>query len=132
MTTALERELPDGQTDRRRHDLLKNFAALSEREREVLEQVVLGRLNKQIAASLGTCERTVKAHRAHVMEKLHAHSVAELVQIAMETGLMAGSAGGTSMHPGSPAASAQMRSDRGLPSGDGSPPAPKDMFTGTN
>jgi len=41
-------------------------------------------LNKQIASSLNTCERTVKAHRAHVMEKLHARSVADLVHIAVK------------------------------------------------
>jgi FixJ family two-component response regulator len=49
----------------------------------VFEQVVVGRLNKQIATSLSTCERTIKAHRAHVMEKMHARSVAELVHLAV-------------------------------------------------
>ena len=57
--------------------------ALADRRRQVFEQVTAGRLNKQIAAVLCTCERTVKAHRANVMQKLQAHSVAELVRIAI-------------------------------------------------
>jgi FixJ family two-component response regulator len=59
----------------------ERFEALTEREREVLAGVVAGRLNKQIAAKLGIAERTVKAHRAAVMAKMRAGSVAELVQI---------------------------------------------------
>jgi FixJ family two-component response regulator len=58
------------------------FEGLTAREREVFERVVTGRLNKQIAAELGTAERTVKAHRAHIMEKMHAQSLAHLVHIA--------------------------------------------------
>jgi FixJ family two-component response regulator len=54
---------------------------LSPRELEVLERVVSGKLNKVIAAELGAAERTVKAHRAQVMEKMGAASLAELVQI---------------------------------------------------
>ena len=61
--------------------LRARFDSLTEREREVLAGVVAGRLNKQIAARLGIAERTVKAHRAAVMAKMHAGSVAELVQI---------------------------------------------------
>jgi FixJ family two-component response regulator len=55
---------------------------LSHREREVLERVVAGNMNKQIAGELGMAERTVKAHRAHIMEKMRVNSVAELVHIA--------------------------------------------------
>lgn len=58
------------------------FDRLSGREKEVFRQVVEGRLNKQIAGSLGTSERTVKAHRAHVMEKMGADSLADLVRKA--------------------------------------------------
>jgi FixJ family two-component response regulator len=47
----------------------------------VLEHVVTGKLNKQIAGELGTVEQTVKVHRAHVMEKLKVQSVAELVRL---------------------------------------------------
>lgn len=57
------------------------FAALTPRERAVFNLVVGGRLNKQIAFELGTSERTVKAHRAKVMEKMQVTSLAELVRI---------------------------------------------------
>jgi FixJ family two-component response regulator len=55
---------------------------LTEREREVFDRVVSGKLNKQIAGDLGKAERTVKAHRAQIMEKMQVTSVAELVHIA--------------------------------------------------
>ena len=60
-------------------ELRKGFDALSPREREVLRMVVTGLLNKQIAAELGISELTVKTHRAHIMEKMRAGSLAELV-----------------------------------------------------
>jgi FixJ family two-component response regulator len=58
------------------------FGTLTPREREVLERVVIGRLNKQIAAELGITERTVKAHRGQIMTKMRVDSVARLVHIA--------------------------------------------------
>jgi FixJ family two-component response regulator len=64
-----------------RDRILARLALLSEREREVLEQVLEGRLNKQIAYDLGIAEKTVKAHRGRVMEKMEAHTVAELVHL---------------------------------------------------
>lgn len=84
VSSALERDIARRADDCRRQNVRYNFSTLTAREREVFAQVVTGRLNKQIAHSLGTCERTVKAHRAHVMEKLHARSVAELVYIAVQ------------------------------------------------
>jgi FixJ family two-component response regulator len=58
------------------------YNSLTLREIEVLERIVSGRLNKEIAAELGTSERTIKAHRAQVMQKMNVTSVAELVRIA--------------------------------------------------
>jgi FixJ family two-component response regulator len=63
-------------------DLAGRFASLTPREREVLAGVVAGKLNKQIAAELGTAEKTVKVHRARVMKKMQAGSLAELVLLA--------------------------------------------------
>jgi len=60
------------------------YDTLTNREQEVFERVVAGKMNKEIAGELGTAERTVKAHRARVMEKMHATSIAELVHIADE------------------------------------------------
>jgi FixJ family two-component response regulator len=60
---------------------------LTPRERQVLEQVVAGRLNKQIAAELGTVEKTIKVHRARVMRKMEAGSLLELVQLASLAGV---------------------------------------------
>jgi FixJ family two-component response regulator len=55
--------------------------ALTSREREVLELIVVGKLNKQIAAELGAAEKTIKVHRGRVMAKLNVRSVAELVSL---------------------------------------------------
>ena len=63
------------------------LATLTPREREVLEYVVAGRLNKQIASDLGTVEQTVKVHRAHVMQKMKVNSVAELVRLTGRCGI---------------------------------------------
>src|SRR5690606_21639855 len=58
------------------------LTALTARERQVMELVVAGKLNKQIAAQLGTAEKTVKVHRGRVMMKMQVRSVAELVAMA--------------------------------------------------
>ena len=66
----------------------QRLQSLTPRQREVLSLVVAGLLNKQIAAVLGMSERTVKMHRAHIMEKMQAHSVAQLVSQADRIGLI--------------------------------------------
>ncbi len=76
------------------------LATLTPREREVLEHVVSGRLNKQIAAELGTVEKTIKVHRARVMEKMGVKSLAELARIAERAGIGKGqpATGGPQVH----------------------------------
>ena len=65
----------------------QRFASLTPREREVLVHVVAGRLNKQIAADLGTVEKTIKVHRARIMEKMAVRSLADLVRVAERLGV---------------------------------------------
>jgi FixJ family two-component response regulator len=68
-------------------DLRRRYESLTAREREVIALVVAGLLNKQIAGELGTSERTVKAHRSQVMQKMQADSVADLVRMADRLGI---------------------------------------------
>ena len=68
-------------------EIRAHLATLTPREREVLEYVVAGKLNKQIAGELGTVEQTVKIHRAHVMQKMRVQSVAELVRMTERCGI---------------------------------------------
>ena len=73
----------------RRAEIRDRVKALTPREAEVFARVVTGMLNKQIARELGVVEKTVKVHRAQVMVKMQAGSLAELVQLAGEAGVLA-------------------------------------------
>jgi FixJ family two-component response regulator len=77
----MDRRERDGRA--RRADVLRRMSLLTQREREVLDLVVAGRANKEIAATLRLSPKTVEVHRAHVMEKMQASSVAELVRLAL-------------------------------------------------
>ena len=80
--TALARDADARDRVQRERSLKDRYATLTPREREVLARVVAGKLNKQIADELGASIRTVKAHRAQVMTKMAAASLADLVRIA--------------------------------------------------
>ncbi len=84
ISEALERDRVAREEGRRLAELRRRYATLSAREREVMEGVVAGRLNKQIAAAFGTRESTVKEQRAQVMQKMQAASVADLVRLAAQ------------------------------------------------
>ena len=90
---AIQRALMRYEEARERNlqlDALRSLvASLTAREREVFALVVRGRLNKQIAHELGTSERTIKAHRHAVMQKLKVGSLAEAVSIAERLGMLA-------------------------------------------
>ena len=76
---AVEKDRSARAARAKRTSLAARVAALTARERQVMAHVVAGHLNKQIAAELGIAEKTVKVHRARVMKKMNAPSVAELV-----------------------------------------------------
>ena len=79
---ALERDRIAQTEQAEIHDLQERYHALTAREREVMTLVVSGRLNKQIASEIGASEATVKVHRGHVMQKMQAGSVVDLVRMA--------------------------------------------------
>jgi len=85
--SALERAEAERAALQTTADLRTRLAQLTPREREVMEHVIAGKLNKIIASDLGTSEQTIKVHRGRVMEKLNARSVADLVRIAQQLGI---------------------------------------------
>src|SRR5512135_87937 len=84
---ALEAAKTRHQTFAETEVLKARLASLTPREREVMEHVVAGQLNKQIAADLGTGEQNIKVHRAHVMRKMGVESLADLVRAAERLGV---------------------------------------------
>jgi FixJ family two-component response regulator len=86
---ALDRNRASKRQQNETSTLRQRYATLTPREREVFSLIVTGRLNKQAAAELGTSERTIKAHRHQVMEKMQAESPAELGAMAERLGITA-------------------------------------------
>ena len=90
LDAIMRAELMDRENRQAQADLAiirAKLATLTPREREVLSHVVAGRLNKQIAADLGTVEKTIKVHRGRMMAKLGVRSVACLVHLAAKAGI---------------------------------------------
>ena len=83
---ALEIDLEAREVRRRREDARRRLATLTAREREVLDLVVAGKANKEIASALGVSPKTVEVHRAHVMSKMCVDSLAELIRITLLAG----------------------------------------------
>jgi FixJ family two-component response regulator len=88
---AIQRALETDRTARQERtrvtELRRRYESLTKREREVMKLIVSGLLNKQIAGELGTSEVTVKIHRGHIMLKMKAGSVVELVRMAEKLGI---------------------------------------------
>ena len=84
---AIEQNVERRKARAERDAFAQRLKSLTPREREVMAQVVAGKLNKQVAAALGTVEKTIKVHRARVMEKLQVRSLAELVRLAERAGI---------------------------------------------
>ena len=85
---ALERDRTTREQQAKNDELYARYDSLTPREREVMTLVVAGLLNKQIAGELGTSETTVKNHRHQIMEKMGADSLAELVKMAYNLGIV--------------------------------------------
>lgn len=85
---AIEKDRIARQAQAKLSELQQRLAMLTPREREVLSHVVSGKLNRQIAAELGTVEKTIKVHRANLKKKLNVQSLAELVKLAERLGII--------------------------------------------
>ncbi len=87
VTAALERDAEARRVQHVQSELSRRHSSLTRREREVLDCLVQGKLNKQIAAELGIVEPTVKFHRARIMERMGARTLAELMHMAARLAL---------------------------------------------
>lgn len=76
-----------GPSSSRHHHAVEIVRTLSPRQREVLQQIAAGYRSKQISFNLGLSEKTVKMHRALILEKIHTHNVADAIRLAVEAGL---------------------------------------------
>jgi FixJ family two-component response regulator len=85
---ALERDRAVRLAQRETEEIRRRVATLTPREYEVFQHVIAGQLNKQTAADIGAAEKTVKVHRARVMDKMKVESVAELVWLAVRAGIL--------------------------------------------
>jgi FixJ family two-component response regulator len=87
VTAAIQRDEKRREQEKRLADLKAHFSSLTSREREIMALVASGLMSKQIAAQIGLSEITVKVHRSHIMKKMGARSVADLVRMAEALGV---------------------------------------------
>lgn len=87
VSAAIERDRTQRLARAQVDEIRQRYATLTPREREVMQHVIAGRLNKQTAADLGTAEKTIKVHRSRIMEKMKVDSLAELVRMAERAGI---------------------------------------------
>ena len=92
VTSAIQRDQGRRDDEKRIADVRARFSSLTPREREIMALVAGGLLSKQIAAQIDVSEITVKVHRSHLMKKMGARSVADLVRMAEALGVTAGQA----------------------------------------
>jgi FixJ family two-component response regulator len=90
VTAAIQRDDKRREQENRLADLKAHFSPLTAREREIMALVASGLMSKQIAGQIGLSEITVKVHRSHIMKKMGARSVADLVRMAEALGVKPG------------------------------------------
>jgi FixJ family two-component response regulator len=86
--SAIAKSVRDHERQAELGSIRQRYATLTPREREVMAILITGKLNKQVAADLGTVEQTIKVHRARVLQKMQVQSLAELVPLAERLGLL--------------------------------------------